>query len=84
MTRLSEDELWAGYQEGTGWYVSACACGVDIVSETGTTEAVAAAIRDHQDQPVHQQWREWQAAVEALRRPTRHRCPCHNHGEGAA
>ena len=76
MRAVSEDELWAAYREGTGCYSARCACGVDIVSETGTEQAVSEAIRFHQEQAVHAQWREWQVAVEALRRPTRHLCPC--------
>jgi len=80
---MSEEALFYGYRNTEG-YATECACGDQITSQFGTEAAVAEAIRIHQGTTVHQQWREWQKAVHALQRPTRHKCPCHNHQDGAA
>jgi hypothetical protein len=77
---MSEAELFAAYRNATGWETE-CQCGDMITSQLGTPSAVEEAVRLHQESTVHQQWREWQEAVQALQRPTRHKCPCH---EGAA
>jgi hypothetical protein len=72
---VTEAGLFAAYKSVRG-YEARCACGVDIVSEQGDEASVAAAIDRHHETPVHLQWREWQDAVQALQRPTRHKCPC--------
>lgn len=75
---MPERELFAAYRHAGG-YLSSCACGVDIFSEKGDEASVTAAIDAHNASTPHLQWREWQAAVAALQRPTRHPCPCHGH-----
>lgn len=77
----TEPELFHAYQS-LGHYKAACACGDDIRAETSDERTVGAAIRLHNLSPLHQQWREWQDAVEKLQRPTSHPCPCHDHGAG--
>ena len=76
---MSEAELFAAYRNATG-YETECMCGDVIVSQLGTPAAVEEAVRLHQESTVHQQWRGWQEAVQRLQRPTRHKCPCHEHG----
>jgi len=76
---MSEAELFAAYRNATG-YETECDCGDVIVSQLGTPAAIEEAVRLHQESTVHSQWRSWQEAVIALRRPTRRRCPCHNDG----
>lgn len=73
---MTEEALFYGYRNAEG-YSTECACGDTIHSQFGTEAAVAEAIRIHQSSTVHEQWRGWQEAVHALRRPTRKPCPCH-------
>lgn len=73
---MTEDSLFYGYRNAEG-YSADCACGDTIHSKFGTEASVAEAILIHQGSAVHQQWREWQEAVHALKRPTRKPCPCH-------
>lgn len=77
---MSEQELFAAYRNATGWETE-CDCGGLITSQFGTASAVEEAVRLHQESTVHQQWRGWQEAVQALQRQPRRKCPCH---EGAA
>lgn len=76
---MSEQELFAAYRNATGWEAE-CDCGDVITSQFGTPSAVEEAVKLHQESTVHQQWRHWQEAVVALQRPTRRKCPCHDHG----
>lgn len=75
---MTEDVLFQAYRNAEG-YSTDCACGDVVVSQFGSEAAVAEAIALHQESAVHQQWRQWQEAVIALQRPTRHPCPCHAH-----
>jgi hypothetical protein len=77
---VTESALFAAYRHAGG-YLAPCACGVDIFSESVDEASVTAAIDAHNDSAPHLQWREWQAAVKALQRPTRHPCPCHGDPE---
>ena len=72
--RLTEAQLFAAFGQPDGSYQAECACGDRIVALTA--RGVANEIAAHYESDVHQQWRKWQAAIEALKRPTRHRCPC--------
>ena len=76
---MTEQGLFHAYRNTEG-YSTECACGDVIESQFGTEPAIADALTIHYASTVHQQWREWQEAVQALKRPTRHPCPCHNHG----
>lgn len=76
---MTERELFAAYRV-VDHYEAACACGDTITAEHSDEGTVAEAIATHSESAVHQQWRTWQEAVEALKRPTRHPCPCHEHG----
>lgn len=76
---MSEAELFAAYRNASGWETE-CDCGDIIVSQLGTPAAVEEAVRLHQESSIHRQWRSWQEAVMALRRPPRRKCPCHEHG----
>jgi len=80
---MTERGLFYAYRNLTGTYSSECACGGLIEAENGEERTVAEAVSLHNGSPDHEQWRKEQAAVEALRRPTRHRCPCCDHGEAA-
>lgn len=75
---MSEPELFASYRNATGWETE-CECGDRIVSQLGTRPAIEEAVKLHQESTVHAQWRVWQEAVRALRRPARKPCPCHEH-----
>lgn len=75
---MTEAELFAAYRVSSG-YSAQCSCGLWV--DAKDQEAVAEAIEIHNLSPVHQQWRAEQDAVDALRRPTRHRCPCCDHGD---
>jgi hypothetical protein len=61
-------------------YSAECVCGDLITSESGDEDAVRDALTVHYESEVHEQWRVWQEAVEALQRPTRRPCVCHEHG----
>lgn len=74
---LTEPELFAAYRGGDGRYYADCACGGTIIAASNHIDVVEMAILAHQADVPHVQWREWQEAVEALKRPTRRRCPCH-------
>lgn len=73
---MTEPELFAAYRV-VDHYETACACGDTIRADHGDEASVAEAVRVHSESPVHEQWRSWQEAVDALRRPTRRPCPCH-------
>lgn len=80
---MTERELFAAYRTPAG-YSAQCACGSWVSARAGSGEiGVSEAVRIHNESPDHQQWREEQKAVEAMKRPTRHRCPCCSHGETA-
>lgn len=74
---MTEETLFSAYRNATG-YSTECACGALVESQYGTEEAVRNALAIHYESTVHQQWSEWQKAVHALQRPTRHPCPCHS------
>jgi hypothetical protein len=73
---VTERELFTAYRGGDGRYYADCACGGTIVAASGAVSVVDAAVTAHQQDPVHVQWRDWQEAVNALKRPARHKCPC--------
>lgn len=75
---MTERELFAAYRKADA-YEAECACG-DLI-KAPSSEQVEDAIAFHNESTVHQQWREWQEAVLALKRPPRKPCPCH--GEAA-
>ena len=81
MRSLTEDDLFVAYRVADGRYVTDCACGGTITAESGSHAVVEAAIDAHNATALHLQWREWQDAVKALQRPTRHPCPCHGHSD---
>lgn len=72
---MTEAELFAAYRTVAG-YAAQCACGIWVTSPSSgdVTEAVDV----HNQSTAHRQWRERQAAVDALKRPTRI-CACHDH-----
>lgn len=78
---MTEAELFAAYRVSNGRYEAECACGDLITAPSGDEPTVTLAVSVHNESTVHQQWREWQEAVQALQRPTRKPCPCH--GEAA-
>lgn len=67
---MREATLFAAYRTATG-YAAPCACGGTI--EAHSRDTIKPAVVEHYDSRRHREW----AAVEDLRRPTRHRCPCH-------
>ena len=67
---MTEATLFAAYRHAEG-YAAPCACGGTI--EAPSRDTVEAAVTAHNDSHRHREW--W--AVEELRRPVRHRCPCH-------
>lgn len=73
---MTEHALFYAYRNAVG-YAAECSCGQVIESQVGTEDAVAEAVRIHNESTVHRQWREWQDAVDALKRPPRRACPCH-------
>jgi hypothetical protein len=76
---VTEHALFHAYRNSFG-YAAECACGEVIESTAGSERAVAEAVRIHNESTIHTQWSLWQEAVHALQRPTRRRCPCHDHG----
>lgn len=74
---MNEADLFDAYRNPDGHYVVDCVCGGQVYSLLPSEHSIAKAIELHQESDVHQQWREWQEAVSALQRPTRHPCPCH-------
>lgn len=73
---MTEAELFAAYRNGDH-YEAECACGALITAVDSDEATVTSAIAVHQESTVHEQWRVWQEAVNALKRPARHPCPCH-------
>jgi hypothetical protein len=73
---LTERDLFAAYRGGDGRYYADCACGGTIISSASDANLVAEAIDAHHLELQHVEWRREQLAVEALKRPTRHPCPC--------
>lgn len=76
---MTERSLFYAYRNLDSTYSAECACGDLIVAPDGDEDTVAEAVNLHNESPVHAQWREWQAAVDALKRPPRKSCPCHGH-----
>ena len=76
---MTERELFAAYRV-VGGYEAECACGDIIHADSGDELTVAGAVAIHNESTVHAQWAMWQEAVRSLQRPTRHPCPCHDHG----
>lgn len=75
---VTERELFAAYRKADA-YEAECACG-DLIA-AASSDLVEQAVALHSESTVHTQWREWQKAVLALKRPARKPCPCH--GEAA-
>ena len=57
--------MFAAYRNSLGWEAE-CDCGGTITSQFGTPPAIEEAVRLHQESTIHEQWRGWQEAVQAL------------------
>lgn len=78
---MTEPELFAAYRVEYG-YATECACGTIIHVVSADVTSVTEAIAFHNLSTVHAQWRAWREALGAVE-PTKHPCPCHDHGAAA-
>lgn len=74
---MNEAALFDAYRNHDYGFAVECACGDVIRAERALDVEVAISV--HNESPVHQQWRAWQAAVAALQRPVRRKCVCGGH-----